>query len=155
MSIYILAFLMGVVVGLRAFTPAAAVSWGASLGWLHLQGTWVAFLGFPITAYILSVLAIGELISDKLPRTPSRRTPMPFGARIAIGALCGAALGMSSQALLGGIVAGAIGALAGTLGGYELRVRLAKAIGGRDLPIALVEDAVAIAGAALIVLRLS
>ena len=155
MPIYILAFLIGVISGLRAFTPAAAISWAASFGWLHLQGTWLAFLGFPITSYVLSVLAIGELISDKLPRTPSRKTAMPFGARIAIGALCGAALGMSSQALMGGIVAGAIGALAGTLGGYELRVRLVKAIGGRDLPIALLEDAIAIAGAALIVSRLS
>ena len=155
MSIYILAFLIGVISGLRAFTPAAAISWAASLGWLHLQGTWLAFLGFPITSYVLSVLAIGELISDKLPRTPSRKTAMPFGARIAIGTLCGAALGMSSQALMGGIVAGAIGALAGTLGGYELRVRLVKAIGGRDLPIALLEDAIAIAGAALIVVRFS
>ena len=155
MTIYISAFLIGAVAGLRAFTPAAEISWGASLGWLHLQGSWLAFLGFPITSYVLSLLAIGELISDKLPRTPSRKTPMPFGARIAIGALCGAALGMSGQALMGGIVAGAIGAMAGTLGGYELRARLVKAIGGRDLPIALLEDAIAIAGAALVVSRFS
>ena len=155
MSIYILGFLIGVVAGLRALTPAAAISWGASLGWLHLQGTWLAFLGFPITSYVLSVLAIGELIGDKLPRTPSRKAPMPFGARIAIGALGGATLGMSSQALMGGFVAGAIGALAGTLGGYELRAHLVKAIGGKDLPIALLEDAIAIGGAALIVSRFS
>jgi uncharacterized membrane protein len=155
MIIYILAFLIGVVAGLRAITPMAAISWGAYLGWLHLQGTWLAFLGFPITSYVLSVLAIGELIGDKLPRAPSRKTPMPFGARIAAGALCGAALGVSSQALMGGLVAGAIGALAGTLGGYELRARLVVAIGGRDLPIALLEDAMAVAGAALIVSRFS
>lgn len=155
MSVYVLAFLIGVVAGLRAFTPAAAISWGAYLGWVHLQDTWLAFLGFAITPYVLSVLAIGELIGDKLPKTPSRETPMPFGARIVIGALCGAALGMSSQALMGGLVAGAIGALAGTLGGYELRARLVKAIGGKDLPIALLEDAIAIGGAALIVSRFS
>jgi uncharacterized membrane protein len=62
---------------------------------------------------------------------------------------------MSSQALVGGLVAGAIGAMIGTLGGYELRARLVKAIGGKDLPIALLEDAIAIGGAALIVSRLS
>ncbi|MEN3370748.1 MAG: hypothetical protein V7609_2891 [Verrucomicrobiota bacterium] len=155
MSIYILAFLIGVVAGLRAFTPAAVISWGAYLGWIYLQDTWLTFLGFPITACVLSVLAIGELIGDKLPRTPSRKTPMPFSARIAIGALCGAALGLSSQALMAGLVAGAIGALAGTLGGYELRARLVKAIGGKDLPIALLEDVIAIGGAALIVSRFS
>lgn len=155
MSIYILAFLIGVLAGLRAFAPAAAISWAASLGWLHLQGTWLAFLGFSITSYVLNVLAIAELIGDKLPRTPSRKIPMQFGARVAIGALCGAALGLSSQALMGGIVAGVIGAVAGTVGGSEFRVRLVKAIGGRDLPIALFEDAIAIAGAVLIVLCFS
>ena len=56
---------------------------------------------------------------------------------------------------MGGIVAGVIGAVAGTLGGSEFRVRLVKAIGGRDLPIALFEDAIAIAGAVLIVLCFS
>ena len=48
-------------------------------------------------------------------------------------------------------MAGAIGAVIGTLGGYEARTRLASAAGGRDLPIALLEDAVAIASAAWIV----
>jgi uncharacterized membrane protein len=155
MSIYVLAFLIGVVAGLRAVTPVAAVSWAASLGWVHLQGTWLAFLGFAITPYILSVLAIGELIADKLPKTPSRKTLMPFLTRIAIGASCGAALGVSSHALMAGLLAGAIGAVAGTLGGYEMRARLVRAIGGKDLPIALLEDAIAIGGAALIVSRFS
>jgi uncharacterized membrane protein len=43
----------------------------------------------------------------------------------------------------------------GTLGSYEARMRLVKAIGGKDLPIALLEDAVAICGGLLIVSRLS
>ena len=43
----------------------------------------------------------------------------------------------------------------GTLGGYEARKRLVAATGGRDLPIALVEDAVAVLGALLIVSSLS
>jgi uncharacterized membrane protein len=69
------------------------------------------------------------------------------------GALCGAALGVSNQAVIGGLVAGVLGAIAGTLGGYEFRTRLATAIGGKDLPIALLEDAIAICGAFLIVSR--
>ena len=44
-----------------------------------------------------------------------------------------------------------IGAVAGTFGGYEFRVRLVKAIGGKDLPIALLEDLIAVGGAILIV----
>ena len=47
MSIYVLAFLIGVVAGLRAMTAPAAVSWAARLGWLNLQGTPLAFWAPP------------------------------------------------------------------------------------------------------------
>jgi len=151
MSIYILAFLIGVVAGLRSLTAPAVVSWGARLGWLHLQNTWLAFLGFSATPYILSVLAIGELIADKLPATPSRKAPLGFSARIVTGALCGAAIGANGGGLLGGLIAGVAGSIVGTLGGYEFRARLVKAIGGNDLPIALLEDAIAVGGAIWIV----
>ena len=53
--------------------------------------------------------------------------------------------------MIGGLIAGAIGAVLGTLGGYEARKRLVAATGGKDLPIALLEDAVAVIGAILIV----
>ena len=155
MSTYLLAFLVGVIAGLRSMTAPAAVSWAARLGWLHLDNTWLAFLGFAATPYILSALAIGELIGDKLPKTPSRKTPVPFLGRIMTGALCGAALGASGQALIGRLLAGTVGAVAGTLGGYEFRARLVRATGGKDLPIALLEDAIAIGGAAVIVSRFS
>ena len=155
MSTFGLAFLIGVIAGLRSMTAPAAVSWAARWGWLHLENTWLAFLGFAATPYIFTVLAIGELIADQLPKTPSRKAPLGFGGRIVTGALCGAALGATSQSLIGGLVAGVLGAVAGTLGGYECRVRLVKAIGGNDLPIALLEDAVAIGGAFLIVSRFS
>jgi uncharacterized membrane protein len=141
--------------GLRSLTAPAVVSWAARLGWLHLEDTWLAFLGAAITPYILSVLAIGELIADKLPKTPSRKTPVPFTARVVIGAMCGAAIGAPSQLLIGGLLAGAVGAVAGTLGGYEARTRLVRATGGKDTPIALLEDAIAIGGAVWIVSRFS
>jgi uncharacterized membrane protein len=151
MSLYVLAFLIGVVAGLRALTAPAAVSWAARLGWLHLNNTPLGFLGFAATPYIVSLLAIAELIGDKLPKTPSRKSPPGFIARLVTGALSGAAIGASSQSLIGGLVAGMVGAVVGTLGGYEFRSRLVKAIGGNDLPIALLEDAIAIVGALAIV----
>src|SRR5450755_4705561 len=109
MSTVVLAFLIGVVAGLRALTPLAAVSWAARLGWLHLENTFLAFLGFAATPYIVSALALGEIINDKLPNTPSRKAPPGFIARIFTGALSGAALGAAAQSLFGGAVAGAIG----------------------------------------------
>ena len=148
---YVLPFLIGAVAGLRSLTAPAAVSWAARLGWLHLGDTSLAFLGSAATPYILTVLAVGELVNDKLPRTPSRKAPAPFIARLVTGGLCGAALGVAGHALLGGLVAGALGAVAGTLGGSELRSRLVSALGGNDLPVALLEDAVAIGSALWIV----
>jgi uncharacterized membrane protein len=91
------------------------------------------------------------LIADKLPTTPSRKAPGPFTARVLIGALCGAAIGAQGGSLIGGLLAGAIGAVAGTLGGYEARHRLVRATGGKDFPIALIEDAIAVGGALWIV----
>jgi len=148
MSPYVLAFLIGVIAGLRSLTAPAAVSWATRLGWLPLANTWLAFLGFAYTPYIFTVLALGELVADKLPKTPSRKTPGPFLFRIVSGALCGAAL-TGGQA--GGLIAGALGGIAGTLGGYEFRARLVKAIGGKDFPNALLEDVIAVGGAVWIV----
>jgi uncharacterized membrane protein len=148
--VYLLAVLIGVVAGLRSMTAPAAVSWAARCGGLHLQGTPPAFMGAAATPWVITVAALLELVADQLPRMPSRKTPGPFIARIVSGGLCGAAIGAPSGALLGGLFAGAVGAGAGTLGGYEARVRLARAF-GRDRPAALVEDAVAVGGAVLIV----
>ena len=153
MGIFVLAFSIGVVAGLRSLTAPAVVSWAARLGWIHLEGTPLAFLGHAVTPWIVSLLAAAELVADQLPRTPSRKTPGPFGARIVMGALSGAALGAAAGQAVGAAISGVLGAVAGTLGGYEARVRLARAA-GRDLPIALLEDALAVGGGLLIVSRL-
>jgi uncharacterized membrane protein len=152
MSVYLLTLLIGVVCGLRTFTAPAVVSWAACLGWLHLLGSPLAFLGAPVTPYILTVLALVELVFDKLPNTPSRKAPTGFIARIASGALCGTALALGGDiSWIVGLIAGVVGAVIGTLGGAEARARLVKAIGGRDWPIAVLEDLCAIGGALLIV----
>ena len=149
----IIPFLLGAVSGLRALTGLAVVSWAARLGYLHLDHTWLAFLGFAFTPYIFTLLAIGEIINDKLPKTPSRLIPPQFATRVITGTLCGIALGLSNGHVLIGALAGAIGAVAGTLGGAHARAFVAKLF-GRDLPAALLEDAsaigIAIAAIALI-----
>lgn len=150
--ILVLAFLIGVVSGLRALTAPAAVSWAARLGLLKLEGTPLAFLGFAATPYIFTVLALGELVNDKLPKTPSRKVPPQFIARVLTGALSGGAIGASAGMLWVGVVVGAIGAVAGTLGGASFRGALARAF-GKDLPAALIEDAIAILLSIFIVTR--
>jgi uncharacterized membrane protein len=146
-----LAFLMGIVAGLRSMTPPAAVAWCARLGWLHLEGTPLAFLGSTAAAYVLTGFMLAELVADKLPRTPSRTRPGPFLARLVTGGLAGAALtaGVGSSLALGALL-GALGAVAGTLGGYKARTGLVRALRVPDYVIALAEDAVAVGGAYLI-----
>jgi uncharacterized membrane protein len=145
-------FLAGAATGLRSLTAPAAVSWAASTRRLQLKDTPLAFLGHRATPYVLTALAVAELVNDKLPWTPSRKAPPAFAARLAMGALCGAALSAPGERTRGA-GAGVLGAVAGTLGGYEYRMRLAKAAGS-DLPAALSEDALAVGGAAAIVTRL-
>jgi len=150
LSLYIAALLIGVIAGLRTFMAPASVSWAAHFGWLPVGNSWAAFMGFAYTPYIFSLLALVELVTDQLPKTPSRKVPPQFGARIVMGGFSGAVIGAAGGATIGGLIAGAVGAVIGTLGGAEFRGRLAKAF-GKDLPAALIEDAIAIAGGYLIV----
>lgn len=148
--VYFLALVIGIIAGLRAMTAPVAISWAAYLGYLNPGGSWLAFMGYRFTPWILSVLALGEFVTDQLPFTPSRKVPVQFGARLVSGALSGAVVGVDGGLLWGGLVAGIVGAVIGTLSGAAVRSRLAIAF-GRDLPAALVEDAVAIGGAILVV----
>lgn len=148
--IYALALLIGVVAGLRALIPLAAVSWAASMGTLPLAGSLLGFLGYRWTPWVTTLLALGELVTDQLPGTPSRKVPVQFATRIVIGAVCGAALAVPSANWIVGAALGAVGAVIGTFGGAAARGRLAAALGS-DRPAALIEDVVAIVAAALIV----
>lgn len=151
--LYLLALLIGIVAGLRTVMAPAAIAWAARFGWLDLHASWLAFLGYRWTPWVLSVLAIGELINDKLPNTPSRKVPPQFAARIVSGALCGAAIGIGGGHWFLGMLLGGIGAVIGTLGGAAFRANLARAF-VNDRPAALVEDAVAIIAAAAIAFAL-
>lgn len=153
MSVYLLAFLIGVIAGLRAMTAPAAIAWATYLGRLDLGGTWFAFLGNVWARWILTALALVELVTDQLPSTPSRTVPVQFGARILTGGLSGAAIGAAGGAWVGGLLAGVVGAVVGTLGGRAFRAKLAAAFGS-DRPAAFIEDAVAIGGALLIVVAM-
>jgi uncharacterized membrane protein len=156
----VLALLIGVVAGLRAIMAPAALSWAAWSGWLHVSDSWLAFLGWGFMPWLLTLLALAELVADQLPATPSRKVPLQFGTRLVSGALCGAVLMMSldlntvglsrAEMATEGLVAGLLGAVVGTLGGAEVRGWLAARF-RRDPPAALLEDAAAILGAVGIV----
>ena len=142
---YFFAIGIGIVAGLRSMTAPAAVAWGTRLGWLKLQGSVFAFMGSTVAVAAFSLFAIGELIADKLPRTPNRTTPMPLGARILTGGLCGACVCASAnQSILVGALLGAAGGVIGAFIGYEIRRRLTHNLNIRDIFVAIAEDLIAI-----------
>jgi uncharacterized membrane protein len=47
-----------------------AVCRAAHCGWLPFAGTKLAFIGYPVTLVVFTLLALSELIADKLPQTP-------------------------------------------------------------------------------------
>jgi uncharacterized membrane protein len=152
--VYAFAVGIGVVAGLRSLTAPAVVAWAARLGWLNLSGSALAFLGSTLTVAIVSLLAIGELVADKLPMTPRRTALGPLLARILMGSLSGACLCISAgQSSLIGAVLGGIGSVIGTFAGYEIRRRLVQTLNIRDISIALAEDLIAIGLALFLVSR--
>ena len=149
-----LAFCIGIVAGLRSLTAPAVVSCAAHLGWINLHGTRLSFMGTATAALFFTLFALVELTTDKLPKTPSRTTPVPLTVRVVLGALSGAVLCLAgSQSLALGAVLGAIGAVAGALGGYQARHRIVTGSGLPDFAVALVEDLIAVGGGLLIVSR--
>ena len=111
-------------------------------------------MGSTAAVAVFTVLALGELVVDKLPSTASRTRAPGLIARSVFGGLsgaCVAAAGAQSVAL--GAVLGAAGGIAGAFAGYEIRVRLVRALKVPDFVVAVLEDAAAIVGGLLVVSR--
>jgi uncharacterized membrane protein len=153
--VLLLALLIGVVAGFRAFTAPAVVAWGALFGWIDVTGKWSEWMAHPITVTVLTILFIGELVTDQLPRTPSRTVPPQFIARLLSGGFAGAVIGSAFFHTFSATGAGVIGAVLGTLAGAAFRGRAATSRGGNDRPGAVVEDVVAVAGGFLVAFLVS
>ena len=94
-------FAIGMLSGLRALSPIAVVCWLAMLHRLSLTG-WVSFVGSKVAVGLFSLGAVGELISDKLPKTPSRLKQPGFSIRIVMGAFCGLILATAASFSIAG-----------------------------------------------------
>src|SRR6266404_7283059 len=153
-QVLLLAFLIGVIGGLRTMTALAVVAWAANRHWLNLHSSPLAFMGSTAAVAVFTVLALGELVVDKLPSTPNRTKLLGLIGRSVTGGLSGAAVAASgAQSIALGAGLGVAGAIAGAFAGHEVRERLVRALKVPDFVAALLEDAVAIAGGLLIVSR--
>jgi uncharacterized membrane protein len=149
----LLALLIGIAAGLRSMAPLAVVAWAAQ-SWPAVASSSLGFMAAPAAAYILTALAVGELIADKLPFIPSRLKPGPLSGRILSGALSAAVLcAAAQQPLIVGAIVGAVGGVIGSFAGHAVRRNLSVTRRLPDLPVALVEDLVTIALAVLVVSR--
>jgi uncharacterized membrane protein len=138
--------LLGVVTGFRTMTPFALLCWFAYRGNLPVDDTWASWTGHRVTAIIFTVLAIGELIADKMPWIPNRTSAGPLAARLGMGGLLGAvvATGLDGD-IAEGIFLGLAGTLLGTFGGFLVRRELVERQGFEDWQIAVTEDAITLA----------
>ncbi|AFZ04548.1 hypothetical protein [Calothrix sp. PCC 6303] len=135
-AILIVTFFLGIVSGLRAFTPIAAL--------LITRGG--------IVGILCAIAAFAELIGDKLPFIPSRTSLPALSLRLFSGAFVGSSFSgrHGASPIFGGIL-GVIGSLIGTYGGRAVRVAAIAKIG--NFPSAILEDAIAVGLAAFIVTR--
>jgi uncharacterized membrane protein len=140
------AFLIGFFGGLRSLTAPAATAWAVHLDWLRLERP-LALIGAIPSVAIFTLLAVVELVADKLPKTPKRTAPPGLIARIVMGGLTGACVAAGgAQTVFLGAALGAVGGIVGCFLGYQARTGLVQALGSPDIYIALIEDLVAIAG---------
>lgn len=153
--ILLLALLIGIIAGLRALTAPALVAWGALLGWIDVDGKWSEWMAHPITVTVLTIFLLAELVTDQLPKTPSRKTAPQFLTRLITGAFAGAVIGSAYFHTFSALGAGIVGAVIGTMAGAAARQRFADLRNGQDRPGAIVEDIVAVGGGFLTVFLVS
>jgi uncharacterized membrane protein len=152
--VLLLAFGIGIITGLRSLTSPAVIAWAAHRGWLNVQGASLSFLGSTAAVATLTILAVVELVTDKLASTPARTKPLGLSARILLGGLSGAAVALAGrQSAAVGCALGAVGGVVGGFAGYQVRTGLVRALKVPDFVIAVLEDLVAVAGALFIVTR--
>lgn len=143
---------IGFVAGLRSMTAPAAVSWAATTGRMHLGNSPLALLDTPLAKHTTRKLALGEIVTDKTSFAPSRLKPASLTWRLISGGVCGAAFSASDgDDLRTGAALGVTGALVGSLLGYAWRTRMQQRLDAPDLPLALLEDAVAVGSAVALV----
>ncbi|MFJ3379268.1 DUF4126 family protein [Curtobacterium sp. NPDC090217] len=147
------ALLLGILSGGRSATPLALLALNRDRK--ELTGAWQDWPMFrtQLGRGLLVAGAVGELVGDKLPKTPSRIAVAGLIGRAGSGALVGAAIATTGKRdrRVEGAVLGAVGALIGSFAGYFLRKAIGTTTGLRDPLVALGEDAAVIAGSSKVI----
>ena len=125
-------------------TPLALLNWTSRIG-VDAESALEQFLDAPASRVVASTLALGEIVGDKLPFTPSRLAAGPLIGRIVIGGLAGAALCQRNRVSpVVGMAIGATAASVGSAAGFYARKTLDKIKFVPDFVWASAEDALAL-----------
>jgi uncharacterized membrane protein len=155
-QVYGKAAALGLIAGLRSMSGPALITRVARKGQLAAKGSKLEFLNSTGALSGAVLLAAGEIIVDKLPKTPARTKPGPLAARAVSGALCGAVLcsARKKSPWLGALY-GALGAVGAAYAAYHLRQAAKEALHVPDAVIAVAEDALVAGSGLLIASRLT
>lgn len=139
------AALLGLATGGRSSSGPAGLAWTSEPGDAAPLGALAGSRGRAAA----SAFALGEVVADKLPQTPSRLSIGPLAGRAVLGAVCGIGLAargvgvpvrrLPVQVAVPVALVGTAAAVAGSYAGSAWR---ARAPFPSDVPAALVEDAV-------------
>src|SRR4051812_41743369 len=145
-QVLICSFGIGLVAGLRSMTAPAIVSWGGFLGWIDLSTGPFYFFTYRAVLVLLTAWAALELVLDKTDKLGRRTEPLGLIFRIVTGSVSGAAVYRAAGgAIITGAIIGLAGAIIGTLVGYYSRRAIVAKGRISDLPVAIVEDILAVA----------
>lgn len=142
-EVYSAAALMGALAGMRSMAGPAFLGQLARKGALSEVNGPLALVtksGFGATS---GVLALGEMVADKLPFTPNRTAVGPLLGRALTGGLSGAVIcSAKRRSMLFGALLGAAAAVGAAYGAYHLRKSGGERLHVPDGVMALGEDAI-------------
>ena len=135
---------LGAATGLRSMTGIAMASLElADRGTGDRLQQWLAE---DTVSYVLSAIALGEIVADKLPDVPDRIEPASLAVRGALGATIGA-IAAGEDHWWAGAAIGAVASVTASWIGWAVRKEAGWATGLPDPILAVLEDAVAVASA--------
>lgn len=154
-EVYAGAAAIGAVAGLRSMTAPALIS-HLTRSTLGGRRSKLDFLSSMVSMRTTLLLAVGEVIADKLPFVPARTKPPSLILRAVSGGLSGAALcSAKKRSWFAGALIGAGAAVGATFAAYELRKRAGKRFHVPDVVIAVVEDGIAAGAGALVLSKIA
>lgn len=137
--------LLGIVTGLRTFTPLAVLCWFAYAGALELQFGWDLWTAKLPVAILFTVLALAEYVADKQSWMLDRTVLASVAFKVLLGGFVGAVVadGLNGPTLEG-VILGVLGVLVGAYGGHLVRRELVRQLRCKDWHVAVAEDALAL-----------